>query len=181
MGGRKWNAPAKFDAKSIDEGGKPFHVQQAEQIRLYKDAWKKAGHRREPQGFREPFNFCAWLTIRTGITLDRTAGQADKVGYIEADKRAIFGRSYAAEPGSADQRAGAGRSDTGSRHLIVNHTQHLRRRLQRTCAVRYPATRRPRPGLEVIGSNSHRPCEARSNPELCVAAILLLLTNARMN
>ena len=27
-----------------DESGKPFHVQQAEQIRLYKEAWKKAGH-----------------------------------------------------------------------------------------------------------------------------------------
>src|SRR5258705_7335530 len=33
----------------FDESGKPFHVQQAEQIRLYKDAWKKAGHQREPR------------------------------------------------------------------------------------------------------------------------------------
>src|SRR6202021_2670721 len=33
----------------FDETGKPFHVQQAEQIRLYKEAWKKAGHRREPR------------------------------------------------------------------------------------------------------------------------------------
>lgn len=32
-----------------DESGKPFHVQQAEQIRLYKEAWKKAGHSREPR------------------------------------------------------------------------------------------------------------------------------------
>src|SRR5665213_1484728 len=30
-----------------DESGKPFHIQQAEQIRLFKEAWKKAGHRRE--------------------------------------------------------------------------------------------------------------------------------------
>ena len=27
----------------FDESGKPFHIQQAEQIRLYKEAWKKAG------------------------------------------------------------------------------------------------------------------------------------------
>src|SRR6195952_4263630 len=32
-----------------DESDKPFHVQQAEQIRLYKEAWKKAGHQREPR------------------------------------------------------------------------------------------------------------------------------------
>src|SRR3954463_15041194 len=30
----------------FDESGKPFHIQQAEQIRLYKDAWKAAGHKR---------------------------------------------------------------------------------------------------------------------------------------
>jgi alkanesulfonate monooxygenase SsuD/methylene tetrahydromethanopterin reductase-like flavin-dependent oxidoreductase (luciferase family) len=35
----------------FDESGKPFHIQQAEQIRLYKDAWKKAGHERK-QGYR---------------------------------------------------------------------------------------------------------------------------------
>jgi alkanesulfonate monooxygenase SsuD/methylene tetrahydromethanopterin reductase-like flavin-dependent oxidoreductase (luciferase family) len=33
----------------FDESGKPFHVQQAEQIRLYKEAWRKAGHQREPR------------------------------------------------------------------------------------------------------------------------------------
>ncbi|MFI5137618.1 MAG: hypothetical protein ACHQIM_07310 [Sphingobacteriales bacterium] len=33
----------------FDESGKPFHIQQAEQIRAYKDAWKKAGHQREPR------------------------------------------------------------------------------------------------------------------------------------
>jgi len=33
----------------FDESGKPFHIQQAEQIRLYKQAWKKAGHPREPR------------------------------------------------------------------------------------------------------------------------------------
>src|SRR6478609_5905375 len=31
----------------FDESGKPFHIQQAEQIRLYKEAWAKAGHQRE--------------------------------------------------------------------------------------------------------------------------------------
>jgi alkanesulfonate monooxygenase SsuD/methylene tetrahydromethanopterin reductase-like flavin-dependent oxidoreductase (luciferase family) len=32
-----------------DESGKPFHIQQAEQIELYRQAWKDAGHQREPR------------------------------------------------------------------------------------------------------------------------------------
>src|SRR3569833_3815288 len=32
-----------------DETGEPFHVQQAAQIRAYRDAWAEAGHRREPR------------------------------------------------------------------------------------------------------------------------------------
>src|SRR5690606_1497275 len=32
-----------------EENGQPFHVQQAEQIRLYKQAWKEAGHSRAPR------------------------------------------------------------------------------------------------------------------------------------
>ena len=33
----------------FDESGKPFHVQQAEQIRAFREAWKEAGHGREPR------------------------------------------------------------------------------------------------------------------------------------
>src|SRR5512140_395334 len=53
------NATAQWAAKlgmnlqsstlKIDESGKPFHVQQAEQIRLYKAAWQEAGHTRTPR------------------------------------------------------------------------------------------------------------------------------------
>ena len=32
-----------------DETGEPFHIQQAKQIRAYRDAWKAAGHQREPR------------------------------------------------------------------------------------------------------------------------------------
>jgi alkanesulfonate monooxygenase SsuD/methylene tetrahydromethanopterin reductase-like flavin-dependent oxidoreductase (luciferase family) len=31
-----------------DESGRPFHVQQAEQIRIFREAWKEAGHARDP-------------------------------------------------------------------------------------------------------------------------------------
>src|SRR5499427_1698299 len=53
------NATAQWAAKlgmnlqsstlKIDESGKPLHIQQAEQIRLYRAAWKEAGHTRTPR------------------------------------------------------------------------------------------------------------------------------------
>src|SRR5271168_310633 len=33
----------------FDETGEPFHIQQAEQIRMFREAWKAAGHAREPR------------------------------------------------------------------------------------------------------------------------------------
>jgi alkanesulfonate monooxygenase SsuD/methylene tetrahydromethanopterin reductase-like flavin-dependent oxidoreductase (luciferase family) len=80
----------------IDESGKPFHVQQAEQIRLYRDAWKLAGHKRSPRVSVSRSIFA--------ITDDRDrmyfggGDSEDQVGMLSATERAIFGRSYAAEP-----------------------------------------------------------------------------------
>lgn len=81
----------------FDESGKPFHIQQAEQIRLYKEAWKKAGHEREPRVSVSRSIF-ALLNDQDRYLFAQQSGSTDKIGYIEADKRAIFGRSYAAEP-----------------------------------------------------------------------------------
>jgi len=81
----------------FDESGKPFHVQQAEQIRLYKEAWKKAGHPREPRVSVSRSIF-ALVTDQDRYYFGQETRQADQIGYIESDKRAIFGRSYAAEP-----------------------------------------------------------------------------------
>lgn len=78
-----------------DESGKPFHVQQAEQIRLYRDAWKKAGHQREPRVSVSRSIF-AIVSDQDRYLFGQT--NTDQVGFIEADKRAIFGRTYAAEP-----------------------------------------------------------------------------------
>ncbi len=81
----------------MDESGKPFHIQQAEQIRLYKEAWKKAGHSREPRVSVSRSIF-ALVTDEDRYLFGRGSSKVDKIGFIEADKRAIFGRSYAAEP-----------------------------------------------------------------------------------
>jgi alkanesulfonate monooxygenase SsuD/methylene tetrahydromethanopterin reductase-like flavin-dependent oxidoreductase (luciferase family) len=81
----------------FDESGKPFHVQQAEQIRMYKEAWKKAGHQREPRVSVSRSIF-ALVNEQDRQFFGREAHRADSFGMIEPDKRAIFGRSYAAEP-----------------------------------------------------------------------------------
>jgi len=81
----------------FDESGKPFHIQQAEQIRLYKEAWKNAGHPREPRVSVSRSIF-ALVTEQDRYYFGQQGKESDTFGYIEADKRAVFGKSYAAEP-----------------------------------------------------------------------------------
>src|ERR1700751_1871274 len=81
----------------FDESGKPFHIQQAEQIRLYKEAWKKAGHKREPRVSVSRSIF-ALITEQDKYLFGQEANRSDQIGFIESDKRAIFGRSYAGDP-----------------------------------------------------------------------------------
>ena len=81
----------------FDESGKPFHIQQAEQIRLYKDAWKKAGHEREPRVSVSRSIF-ALINDQDRLYFGQQGKGSDSFGDIEADQRAIFGKSFAAEP-----------------------------------------------------------------------------------
>ena len=100
------NATAEWAAKlgmnlqsstlKIDESGKPFHVQQAEQIRLYREAWKAAGHERTPRVSVSRSIF-ALVSDQDRMYFDNDESE-DQVGLLSEKERAIFGRSYAAEP-----------------------------------------------------------------------------------
>ena len=81
----------------FDESGKPFHVQQAEQIRAFRAAWQEAGHARRPRVSVSRSIF-ALVDERDRAYFGRGNQSEDQFGFIEADKRAVFGRSYAAEP-----------------------------------------------------------------------------------
>jgi alkanesulfonate monooxygenase SsuD/methylene tetrahydromethanopterin reductase-like flavin-dependent oxidoreductase (luciferase family) len=81
----------------FDESGKPFHVQQAEQIRAYRDAWKEAGHAREPRVSVSRSIF-ALVDDRDRAYFGGSGEDRDHFGYIEPERLAVFGRSYAAEP-----------------------------------------------------------------------------------
>ncbi|MFC8363872.1 LLM class flavin-dependent oxidoreductase [Streptomyces griseorubiginosus] len=80
-----------------DESGEPLHVQQRKQIEAYREAWREAGHTREPRVSVSRSIF-ALVDDRDRAYFGREANSKDQIGYIDADTRAIFGRSYAAEP-----------------------------------------------------------------------------------
>jgi alkanesulfonate monooxygenase SsuD/methylene tetrahydromethanopterin reductase-like flavin-dependent oxidoreductase (luciferase family) len=78
-----------------DENGEPFHIQQAKQIRKYREAWKEAGHTREPRVSVARSIFAITNDLdRAYFGHDRRGDQIGPLGNM----RAIFGRSYAAEP-----------------------------------------------------------------------------------
>jgi alkanesulfonate monooxygenase SsuD/methylene tetrahydromethanopterin reductase-like flavin-dependent oxidoreductase (luciferase family) len=79
-----------------DESGEPFHIQQAKQLRLYRDAWKQAGHQRQPRVSVSRSIF-AITDDRDRAYFGRDSEGSDQIGVID-NMRAVFGRSYAAEP-----------------------------------------------------------------------------------
>jgi alkanesulfonate monooxygenase SsuD/methylene tetrahydromethanopterin reductase-like flavin-dependent oxidoreductase (luciferase family) len=97
----RWAAQLGMNLQSStlkdDESGEPLHIQQRKQIDAFRDAWKKAGHSRTPR-----------VSVSRSIfplvnDLDRDYfGQEkhdrDQIGFIDANTRAVFGRSYVSEP-----------------------------------------------------------------------------------
>jgi len=80
-----------------DETGEPFHVQQRKQIEIYREAWKEAGHEREPRVSVSRSIF-ALVSDEDRAYFGHERGDSDQIGHIDEKTRAIFGRSYAAEP-----------------------------------------------------------------------------------
>jgi alkanesulfonate monooxygenase SsuD/methylene tetrahydromethanopterin reductase-like flavin-dependent oxidoreductase (luciferase family) len=97
----RWAAKLGMNLQSStlkdDESGEPLHVQQRQQIEAYREAWKEAGHAREPRVSVSRSIF-ALVDDRDRAYFGRDSRDRDQVGYIDGDTRAIFGRSYAAEP-----------------------------------------------------------------------------------
>ena len=79
------------------ESNKPFHAQQADQIRAYRDAFTAAGHTRRPRVSVSRSIFALMTDEDRRYFGDRDEGD-DHIGWIDANTRAIFGRTYAAEP-----------------------------------------------------------------------------------
>ncbi len=107
------NATAEWAAKlgmnlqsstlKIDESGKPFHVQQAEQIRLYRAAWKAAGHTRDAAGVGQPQHLRARRRPRPHVFRPRRREGPDR-----------FSRRQRARHLRPQLRGGAGRPRSSS-------------------------------------------------------------------
>jgi alkanesulfonate monooxygenase SsuD/methylene tetrahydromethanopterin reductase-like flavin-dependent oxidoreductase (luciferase family) len=97
----EWAAKLGMNMQSstlkVVESDQPFHVQQAEQIRLFRAAWKTAGHTREPRVSVSRSIF-ALMDDRDRAYFGLRNEDEDQIGFLGDNTRAIFGRSYAAEP-----------------------------------------------------------------------------------
>jgi len=96
----EWTAEQGMNLMSstllTEDTGVPFHQLQAEQIQRFRDAWKAAGHQREPR-----------VSVSRSIfplvsDLDRAyfggqGGSQDQVGQLDGGL-ARFGKTYAGEP-----------------------------------------------------------------------------------
>ena len=81
----------------FDESGEPLHIQQRKQIEAYHAAWKEAGHEREPRVSVSRSIF-ALVDDRDIMYFGHDRDDQDKIGWLDERTRAVFGRSYAAEP-----------------------------------------------------------------------------------
>jgi len=97
----RWAARLGMNLQSstlkFDETGEPLHVQQRKQIEAYREAWREAGHTREPRVSVSRSIF-ALVDDRDRAYFGQGGNDQDSIGYIDENTRAVFGRTYAAEP-----------------------------------------------------------------------------------
>jgi alkanesulfonate monooxygenase SsuD/methylene tetrahydromethanopterin reductase-like flavin-dependent oxidoreductase (luciferase family) len=79
-----------------EDTGVPFHELQAEQIQRFRDAWKAAGHPREPRVSVSRSIFPI-VSDQDRAYFGHESGSQDQVGHLDGG-RARFGKTYAGEP-----------------------------------------------------------------------------------
>ena len=125
-----------------DEGGLPFHVQQAEQIRAYRAAWKEAGHEREPRVSVSRSIFALVDRPRPRLLRARQRKRGpDRLRRREG--AGDFRPQLRRRTGCAHRAAQEGRGDRGGRHAASDRPEPARRRIQRACDRGHPDPRRP--------------------------------------
>jgi alkanesulfonate monooxygenase SsuD/methylene tetrahydromethanopterin reductase-like flavin-dependent oxidoreductase (luciferase family) len=107
-----------------DESGEPLHVQQRKQIEVYREAWTEAGHRREPRVSVSRSIF-ALVEDRDRAFFGRESRGEDQIGYIDANTRAIFGRSYVAEPAALVKQLAADEAIAAADTLLLTVPNQL--------------------------------------------------------
>lgn len=80
-----------------DETGEPFHVQQRKQLEAFHQSWAEAGHAWTPRTSVSR-SIMPIVTAQDAAYFGHEGRSQDQVGQIEANLRAVFGKTYAAEP-----------------------------------------------------------------------------------
>jgi alkanesulfonate monooxygenase SsuD/methylene tetrahydromethanopterin reductase-like flavin-dependent oxidoreductase (luciferase family) len=124
----RWAAKLGMNLQSstlkTDETGEPLHIQQRKQIDAYREAWKQAGHTREPRVSVSRSIF-PLVDDRDRAYFGRDRRDQDQIGYIDANTRAIFGRSYAAEPDLLVSQLGADEAIAAADTLLLTVPNQL--------------------------------------------------------
>ncbi len=96
----EWTAEQGMNLMSstllTEDTGVPFHQLQAEQIQRFRDAWRAAGHAREPRVSVSRSIFPV-VSDRDRAYFGHDAGSQDQVGFLDGGP-ARFGKTYAGEP-----------------------------------------------------------------------------------
>jgi alkanesulfonate monooxygenase SsuD/methylene tetrahydromethanopterin reductase-like flavin-dependent oxidoreductase (luciferase family) len=96
----EWTAQQGMNLMSstllTEDTGVPFHQLQAEQIQMFRDAWKEAGHEREPRVSVSRSIFPLVNDLDRAY-FGRETQSRDQVGHLDTGV-ARFGKSYAGEP-----------------------------------------------------------------------------------
>jgi alkanesulfonate monooxygenase SsuD/methylene tetrahydromethanopterin reductase-like flavin-dependent oxidoreductase (luciferase family) len=99
-GTAEWTAEQGMNLMSstllTEDTGVPFHQLQAEQIQRFRDAWKTAGHDREPRVSVSRSIFPIVNDLDKQLFWQER-GSTDQVGWLDGGN-ARFGRTYAGEP-----------------------------------------------------------------------------------
>ena len=124
----KWTAQRGLNLQSstlkTDESGEPLHIQQRKQIETYRAAWKEAGHAREPRVSVSRSIF-ALVDDRDRAYFGRGGDDSDHIGYIDANTRAVFGRTYAAEPDQLAKQLAADEAIAAADTLLLTVPNQL--------------------------------------------------------
>jgi alkanesulfonate monooxygenase SsuD/methylene tetrahydromethanopterin reductase-like flavin-dependent oxidoreductase (luciferase family) len=118
----RWAAKLGMNLQSStlkeDESGEPLHIQQRRQIEAYREAWKEAGHRRIPR-LSVSRSIFPLVDDRDRAYFGREARDRDQIGFIDANTRAVFGRSYIGEPDALAKELAADEAIAASDTLLV--------------------------------------------------------------
>ena len=82
-----------------DETGEPFHIQQAKQIRAYRQARAEAGHTRQPRVSVSRSIF-ALMDDRDRMYFGASRNDSDSVGYLDEKRGRFSGAAMRQSPTS---------------------------------------------------------------------------------